>query len=563
MKGKRKEYQWRAFDPEKQLFERFLIFFTSSGPCPITNIQSSFSFSFFQIESLDLSHNAISFVHARAFDLATNLRSLDMSGNRLQTTSLSTFQPLQSLQSLNLAFNSNFSSLPSRSFSSLEALASLNLSSCGLTSVSTDTFIGLSSSLVVLDLSNNSIESSDELGIRYLDSLQQLFAGRNRIQVMRRGCFKELSKLSSLDLSDTRSLLKIEDLAFVGNSALSNLILDGCDGLSMLESKALASSSTIDSGNERQLHLSLRRQRWSHLPSYMEKLSWDQVSSIDLSDNPLECDCHVAWLNKLLVSTQGSSSLVNASNIPCAFPADLAGLELAQLNASQLICEQEKEVSHMFNPSTRAPGDLFQIILVSVCVLTALLTGLVVLFVVHCRKQRCRIKSLFRRRGDHQDMAFDSPLDNCSCCDIRANGELFYCKEYKSTRNTCISGKLLRLQPPSLHGGDHFFRHDGHQPLRPASAFYLDNGHGSIYRPSYNGHSLRQGHLSRGKIRQQIHQTETNPRHSSRFEEESDFFNTLNSKSTLCLDEEQDDYFLSFSASREHTYVRPIPVSEL
>ena len=52
---------------------------------------------------------------------------------------------------------------------------------------------------------------------------------------------------------------------------------------------------------------------------------------VELSYNPLDCSCSLAWLRSALLS-----SLQNSSRATCSSPTELAGLELRAVLPSQL-----------------------------------------------------------------------------------------------------------------------------------------------------------------------------------------------------------------------------------
>ena len=57
----------------------------------------------------------------------------------------------------------------------------------------------------------------------------------------------------------------------------------------------------------RQLRLRLSDLGWEQVPSNIA--DWTQVASIDLTSNPLECDCKLLWLKDLLSSIEAIHSV--------------------------------------------------------------------------------------------------------------------------------------------------------------------------------------------------------------------------------------------------------------
>ncbi|NXA95333.1 LRC19 protein, partial [Melanocharis versteri] len=103
--------------------------------------------------------------------LPRNITSLDLSFNSLVMPHHSTLlKHFPSLHSLNLSSNAKLTLSPAV-FSNLEALRLLDLSSCGITYIHTDTFKGLGN-LHTLLLRNNSLQ---ELDVPFLLPLKALF----------------------------------------------------------------------------------------------------------------------------------------------------------------------------------------------------------------------------------------------------------------------------------------------------------------------------------------------------------------------------------------------------
>ena len=127
--------------------------------------------------------------------------------------------------------------------------------------------------------------------------------------------------MEELDLSDTESLIKVENFAFSDNEELKAVRLDGCSKIANLEPNSFASGST--SGQE--LYLSLGRMGWTRVPLFLKKLEFENVGSLDLSDNLLTCDCGLVWLNDLFSEGRLNS---NESRVQCTFPGQLEQQEV-------------------------------------------------------------------------------------------------------------------------------------------------------------------------------------------------------------------------------------------
>ena len=74
----------------------------------------------------------------------------------------------------------------------------------------------------------------------------------------------------------------------------------------------------------RQLRLRLSDLGWSSLPPQIA--DWSQVAAIDLTSNPLECDCKLAFLRDLLSDTLNDTD--EQSYVFCQHPQSLQGQPL-------------------------------------------------------------------------------------------------------------------------------------------------------------------------------------------------------------------------------------------
>ena len=98
--------------------------------------------------------------------------------------------------------------------------------------------------------------------------------------------------------------------------------VSGCHQLS-IEAEAF----TFPSGKipeQRQLRLRLSDLGWSAVPPQIA--DWSRVAAIDLTSNPLECDCKLAFLRDLLSDTLNDTD--EQSYVFCQHPQSLQGQPL-------------------------------------------------------------------------------------------------------------------------------------------------------------------------------------------------------------------------------------------
>ena len=235
-------------------------------------------------------------------------------------------------------------------------------------------------SLRVLDLSANRLEIFPTTQLQVLERLQNLSLGRNSFTMIGDTAFLGLNKLRVLDLSDSPNLSSVSQLAFHANTRLFSLNLSGCRKIN-LAGKCFVSLPELKS-----LHLS--DLGWSYVAK--DLAHWDNINLLDLSYNPLVCDCQMRWLSKVLT---------NKSRAVCHHPDELAGRQVKDLHPSELWCggnfREEEMVIAVF------------------CVTAGLLTALVIVSTVHCHKRLWYIISCDNlKESESEELSAEEGTDN-------------------------------------------------------------------------------------------------------------------------------------------------------
>ncbi|KAJ8956518.1 hypothetical protein NQ318_019237 [Aromia moschata] len=167
----------------------------------ISNLNSeSFSGLEVTLTSLDLSQNRISSLSGSPVNLA-ELQSLDLSDNHLTELSKNAFTLLPSLQKLNLSRNIHLSNIPATLFHKLGDLQVIDLSHCGVRSLSADLFAKSA-------------------------AMMEIYLNHNSISEIADGVFSNMLNISTLDLS-YNSISNIKAGAFVNVMNIKRLILRG------------------------------------------------------------------------------------------------------------------------------------------------------------------------------------------------------------------------------------------------------------------------------------------------------------------------------------------------
>ncbi|XP_046674355.1 chondroadherin-like [Homalodisca vitripennis] len=332
---------------------------------------------------LNISYNQITQLGKGTFKGLKLLKLLDLSNNSIEFVDGSAFIDTVELELLNFSNNKITYFEDSSVFKNLRKLKYLYLNGNQILDVPSKILQNLPySSIEVLSLSNNYIDMLDDLSFPspVIGSLRQLFLSSNAISSIHRSSFNSLHSLSHLDLSDnnlttvpTEQMSKLSQLteldlsenmftelpavAFQSLFHLKVLHLSKMPRLSRIDSRAFVDNIHLESvimddnrevnilpprvfhGNLHLKHVSIRRNSLkvidaSHFPV-------DNLQSLDVSDNPLNCNCSMLWLWKLaLVERLAAESSFTTSNDTL----DRSGGQYLRLTISNLKCDSPQNL---------------------------------------------------------------------------------------------------------------------------------------------------------------------------------------------------------------------------
>ena len=336
------------------------------------------------LQELRLSANRISAIHPEAFKTLTRLRVLTLDDNNLDAVP-EALSALTSLTHLNLAGNSiqviSDAALP------LPSLSSLNLANNGLQRLH-ERGLETVSQLRLLNLEGNSLYEVPSAALAPLHSLETLSLGGNLFSVIPRGALTGLDQLARLDVSGCPSLSLVEEGAFSSNPGLKELIMANNSKLEVIEAgafKGVTGLEVVDLSNN-----GLRDLASSLMP-------WAGLVNLQVSGNPLHCDCSTIFLQEVIYSTVNSSSDSAMRVVRCWTPLELRDQDLALL---QLQCD--------VTSSSRSAGSPDMVTMAVVAAVVAVLVVVCVLVVV-VRLRRIR-SGVSRLPVHHKDILhYDDP----------------------------------------------------------------------------------------------------------------------------------------------------------
>lgn len=305
--------------------------------------------SLLNLEELNLGQNRIAQIHPDAFYRLYNLKILYLDDNSLMNIPAEAFLPLTNLAELYIGVNS-FTMLEANAFVKLKKLTTLNLNGAQLHNISLGAFTGLDS-LRNLDLSSNKLTRIPTKEMSILLRLEELSIGMNAFEIIPEKAFEGLSNLHQLEIIGANKLVRVKNNAFIENGNLRIIRFVSNEELSQFESHAFHGLPYL-----KQLIL-----KNNAIESIRESLyEWDNLDTLDLSENPIRCDCHLLWYKTFLNnrnhnlensiknnSQNASSSSANSvpetynlmsHNIICASPAYARGKEFAKLSSDLFGC---------------------------------------------------------------------------------------------------------------------------------------------------------------------------------------------------------------------------------
>lgn len=355
------------------------------------------------LEELNLGQNRIVQIEADAFYRLYNLKILYLDDNSLIHVPSSSFPPLTNLAELYIGVNS-FSSLERGAFEKLKKLTTLSLYGAQLSNVTAGSFAG-PESLRILDLASNRLTRIPTKELAILNRLEELNIGMNDFEIISEKAFDGLSNLHKLEIVGAKRLIRIQNNAFIENGNLRIIRLTNNEELSQFESAAFHGLPYLK-------ELILKN---NAIESIKENLyDWSNLEQLDLSDNPLRCDCYLLWYklflnahhksnhhggankNEIISSINNNSSSVNLNrtnnlnnsggdnnnyspvhSIVCASPQFAKGKELMKLPSEAFGCTPNSD------PKTQA-------IICGLLVVTAAIITALILLAYKCRRRKFR-----------------------------------------------------------------------------------------------------------------------------------------------------------------------------
>ena len=314
----------------------------SSNHLPIDKIQPDFFEGMKALKVLIINANQVKQINPQNQTWTVDLSELDLSGNLITEISESVFRGLGNLTFLNMSDNKQLFAFELTAFSGLDNIQTIDLTGSQLYRIlelntpilrslflnSLDQYrIGVSirpgasfqhlKSLVNLDMKDSRLHIGNiwngnaSLFDRLLD-LNHLDLSRNPFKsFLPPGIFRQLSVLQGLNL-DYCDITNLHPLVFSGLESLQKLSLKG-NNIQHIHDDVLSGLGQVNiidfegnqiaylgelmfSNNWKLTNLSLADNKLTRFNQRTFKPILSSVSSLDLSMNPIDCNCDLKWL---------------------------------------------------------------------------------------------------------------------------------------------------------------------------------------------------------------------------------------------------------------------------
>lgn len=376
-----------------------------------------YTFTFYeQLFSLDVSRNRVKIIGSESFKTQKVLKFLNLSCNYIDSLTKDTFEGLFQLTELDLS-NNQLESIGPNDFKDLQNLTILRMNSNQLDFLEVGTFkatpnlqalyindnsfieipIELSDlpRLKVLSIARNLIEIIKDDKVPNLQELQTLVLVQNLIQEIEPGGFANMPKLDHLDVTDNNlttlpsaALAKLSNLvtlklsgntfselppvSFRGLFHLKYLMLTRLEFLESIDPRAFVDNINLEKinmdynyktkslptrlfhGNPKLKYVSIRYNAIKFLVTTHFPL--DQLEELKLGGNPLDCNCSMGWLWKILrENAQNTDNISDHHEAVETRQLIIKKKNILKLDLNDVICETPEELlnKRLVNASQR------------------------------------------------------------------------------------------------------------------------------------------------------------------------------------------------------------------
>ncbi|XP_076338429.1 uncharacterized protein LOC143240212 [Tachypleus tridentatus] len=284
------------------------------------------------LQKLCLKNNSLKDLHQDTFKMLNNLQTLDLSFNKLKRLPEYIFKELGKLNYLTLAGNP-FRNIPNDLLRPLKYLEYLDLSLTGNYFLTPGLFHELTW-LKVVNLTKNEFQEVPTGALRSAEVLEKVYLDENPITELNLKSFAGLQKVRIISLSNMPMLEFVDELTFSKLRHLEFLNLHSNPQLEVIHALAFKGILDPKSNQTRLNKVNLRNNSLNTL--YEDALPWCNLETLDLRDNPWNCDCKLKWIKKCNMKEELKDLLL------CHTPENLRSSVITTVPEDQFICLSEK-----------------------------------------------------------------------------------------------------------------------------------------------------------------------------------------------------------------------------
>ncbi|XP_037068759.1 protein artichoke-like [Pollicipes pollicipes] len=283
------------------------------------------------IRYLDASYNNIRFLSSTTFENTPSLEHLEMHHNYVEHIKSNTFLNMPSLRQLDLSYNAMVEMDPG-SFRGDQQLKAIFLNNNNLRQLKEATFVNLNG-LERINLQENQLTHLSDEAYENLPALRSYNLSANQLATLPRGTFQRLRGLRTIDLSHNR-ILEVNDGTFRSLADLQTLKLND-NGMCRIHDDAFAGQRNMDA-----VYLQNNRIRSLRKPLFRRVRT--VLHQLDVSGNPLRCDCEIQWLREWLGDLRARHPPAgrHLHEPICYYPQEMRGVPMLRTRENDFHCER-------------------------------------------------------------------------------------------------------------------------------------------------------------------------------------------------------------------------------
>ncbi|KOX72921.1 Leucine-rich repeats and immunoglobulin-like domains protein 2 [Melipona quadrifasciata] len=253
---------------------------------------------------LNLNRNKIKAIHKKAFEGLDTLEILSLYENEISTIEEDAFKGLHNrkLRRLNLGGN-HLSKVPTQALRTLDMLKKLEMQENRITAIQEGDFEGLAhnqlrevparvfahlTQLNSLELDGNQITHVDpDAFIGLEENLQYLRLGDNNLHAVPSDALRRLHRLRHLDLK-ANNITSLPEDAFTGYGDSITFLNLQKNLIKVLPPLVFENLNSLET-------LNLQNNKLTRIQEEVTENIVDTLRHIDITDNPLICDCELRW----------------------------------------------------------------------------------------------------------------------------------------------------------------------------------------------------------------------------------------------------------------------------